>query len=236
MYTKYTVKIIFSNNEIVDLILDSTPLASVYQDIYKHLRNVPVPFRDWDNPFYRSKLTQWELVEKLIIYANKVGVQINQESCLARDQNYFNYLHTIYEKNYNGNPDWLDFHEHIHLCERTYPRTVNTLQISYREKSGMLEKPINPIWIKNSTTNIKTGDVYVSWAELGKTPYNYWYDKEPDNIDRMCELIKPWQKLRPIIFVALEDICTLQNINVTEFAPWWEQYSQPLCQYWNIPS
>jgi hypothetical protein len=24
--------------------------------------------------------------------------------------------------------------------------------------------------------------------------------------------------------------------NVTEFAPWWEQYSQPLCQYWNIPS
>ena len=230
------MQIVFSNGKTVDLILKPTPLASVYQNIYKHLKNVPIPFRDWDNPFYRSNLDYQELVEKLVIYASEIHVQIDREKCLAQDQNYFNYIHKIYEKNYDGNPAWLDFHEHIHLCEKRYTPTSKILHIDYREKSGILEKTINPDWLKNPTTKIRAGDVFVNWAELGKTPYGYWHNNEPNDITRMCELIKPWQKLRPKIIVALEDIDTLQNIKVAEFESWWAQYSQVLCQHWNIPS
>jgi hypothetical protein len=230
------MQIVFSNGKTVDLILNQTPMADVYQNIYKHLGNAPIPFRDWDNPFYFSNMTHQELVEKLILYASKVHVPIDRECCLTQDQNYLNDMHKIYEKNYNGDPSWLDFHEHIHLCETKHVQTLKILRIDYREKSGMLEKPFDYKWLKNATTKIKAGDVFVNWAELGKTPYSYWKNNEPNDTIRMRELIKPWIKLRPNIMVALEDIDTLKNVEVEKFESWWAQHSQPLCQYWNIPA
>jgi len=233
---KYTMQIVFSNNQKIDLILEPTPLASVYQSIYKHLSNVPIPFRDWDNPFYSSNLNLQQLIDKLIDYASKVHVEIDQERCLAQDQNYFNDIHKIYEENYKGDPAWLDFHEHIHLCENRLMQTLKILHIDYREKSGLLEKPFDFDWLKNSTTKIQAGDVFVNWSELGKTPYQYWNNNEPNDTIRMRELVKPWLKLRPKIMVALEDIDTLKDVRVQEFESWWSQYSEELCQYWNISS
>jgi hypothetical protein len=230
------MQIVFSNNEILELVLDTTPITTVYKQIYKHLRHVPIPFRDWDNPFYSDNLDHCDLVKRLIIHAGKVHVQIDQERCLAQDQNYLNYIHEIYEKNYNGNPAWLNFHEHIHLCERQYGQISKILRIDYREKSGMLEKPFDYKWLKNATTKIKAGDVFVNWAELGKTPYRYWKNREPNDMNRMQELIKPWISLKPKILIALEDIDTLKNIEIEEFESWWMQHSKALCQYWNIPS
>ena len=93
------MQIVFSDNTSVELILEPTPLAAVYQKIYKHLGQVAVPFRDWDRPFYCN--TQTELVEKLIFYASKVSVTVCRESCLNQDQDYFNDIHKIYENNYN---------------------------------------------------------------------------------------------------------------------------------------
>jgi hypothetical protein len=229
------MQIVFSDNTVVELVLNATPIASVYQQIYKHLQHIIIPFRDWDNPFYSDNLSHHDMVEKLIMYANKVDVQIDQARCLDRDQTYFNSIHKIYEKNYNGDPAWLNFHEHIHLCEQRLAST-KSLHIDYREKSGMLERPMNSEWRKNTTTKIKAGDVYVDWAELGKTPYGYWNNNEPNDMARMCELIKPWARLRPKITVALEDIDKLKHVKVVEFEPWWAQHSKALCQYWNIPS
>jgi hypothetical protein len=231
------MKILFSDNDTVDLTLSSTPLVSVYQKIYKHLCHVPIPFRKWDNPYYISSMPYQELVEKLIFYGNKVSVQIDQSACIARDQNYFNTIHKIYEKNYNGDTDWLNFHECIHLCENNNKETrSNFLHIDYREKAGMLEKTFDFDWLKYSTTKIKAGDAFVQWAELGETPYTYWKNGEPNNLTRMCEVIKPWLILKPKICVAIEDIDTLKNIESREFESWWKQYSEIWCRHWNIPS
>ena len=227
------MQIVFSNNTAVDLILDPTPLATVYQKIYKHLGHVPVPFRPWDHPFYRSSLE--ELVEQLILCASRVSVTVCREACVNQDQDYFNRIHEIYENNYNGDPAWLNFHEHIHMCER-WPSQEPRLTIDYREKAGILQQPFNPDWLENATTKIKAGDVFADWAELGKTPYGYWKDQEPDNMTRMCELAKPWLVLRPKIVVALEDMDTLHNVDVVNFESWWHQHSREWCQHWNIPS
>jgi hypothetical protein len=225
------VQIVFSNNTTVDLILEPTPLAAVYQKIYKHLSHVPVPFRRWDYPFYCNTLE--ELVEQLILYAGKVSVTVCRQSCVDQDQDYFNRIHKIYENNYNGDPAWLNFHEHIHMCER-WPVQKLKLVIDYREKSGMLERPFDSAWLKNATTKIKAGDVYVEWAELGKTPYGYWEDRESNDMARMCELAKPWLTLRPKIVVALEDIDTLTNIDVRAFESWWKPRSKEWCRHWNL--
>lgn len=227
------MQIVFSNNTIVDLILESTPLTTIYQRIYKHLGHVPVPFRTWDSPFYHSSLEQ--LVEQLILSGSKVSVTVCGQSCRNQDQDYFNTIHGIYEKNYNGDPAWLDFHEHIHMCER-WPEQRLKLTIDYREKAGMLQQPFEKKWLENSITKIKAGDMFVEWSELGKTPYGYWHNREPDNMTRMCELAKPWLVLRPKIVVALEDIDTLHNVDVPKFESWWQQHSGEWCQHWNISS
>jgi len=128
----------------------------------------------------------------------------------------------------------LDFHEHIHLCEKINQTGVKILYIDYREKSGLLEKTFDPKWMHNATTKIQAGDVFVNWSELGKTPYTYWKNNEPNDIARMGELIKPWLKLRPKILVALEDIDLLQNVQIDKFESWWAQYKPALCKHWKI--
>lgn len=230
------MNIIFANGATIDLVFNSSPLASIYQKIYQHLQHLPIPFRDWDNPFYLKNVTHQDLVDALIFYGNKVSVQVDRDLCVAQDQNYLNKLHSIYEKNYCGESEWLDFHEHIHLCEKSFETKTSFLLIDYRQKAGMLEKPFDPQWAKNSTTKVKAGDVFVAWAELGKTPYNYWTNQEPNNIDRMRELIKPWLLLKPKIRVALDDVDALEGIDIDAFESWWSQYSTPLCQHWNQPS
>lgn len=227
------MKIVFLDNTAVDLILEPTPLATVYQKTYKHLSHVPVPFRAWDHPFYCNTLT--ELVEQLILYASKVSVTVCRQTCLNQDQDYFNAIHKIYENNYNGDPAWLNFHEHIHMCEH-WPVQKLKLTIDYREKMGMLERPFNLTWLENATTKIKAGDVFVQWSELGKTPYDYWKNNEPGDITRMCELAKPWVKLVPKIIVALEDIDTLNNVDILAFESWWKHHSEEWCKHWNLLS
>jgi hypothetical protein len=228
------MKLVFSNNQTVDLTIHDSPLGATYQKIYKNLSHVPIPFRHWDNPYYKENLTYPELVNCLVKYAQRVSVDINIARCIDQDQEYFNNIHKIYENNYNGDPAWLDFHEHIHMCENYFKTEKHFLCIDYREKSGLLEKAMDPTWLLDTKTKIQVGDIYVQWSELGKTPYNYWKNNEPNDITRMCELVKPWLKLRPKIYIALEDIDMLENIPCAEFESWWNQYSQPWSSYWKI--
>jgi hypothetical protein len=230
------MKLIFSNNQEIELAIDNSPLGITYQKIYKNLGKVLIPFRPWDNPYYTKNLTYPELVEQLVKYAQQVLVDIDRSKCLAQDQWYFNNVHKIYEQNYNGDPAWLDFHEHIHMCEMYFEKTNDLFCIDYREKAGLLEKPMNPQWLSNTQTTVKAGDVYVQWSELGKTPYHYWKNNEPNDIERMCKLAKPWLKLRPKIFVALDDMDKLKNTQRDEFSSWWKDYQQKWTEHWNIPS
>jgi hypothetical protein len=231
------MQIVFSNGNTVDLILNQTPVAAIYQKIYKHLQHVTVPFQDWDSPFYFRNHSLTQLVTKLIMYAQKVNVPIDPQRCLAQDQNYFNALHVIYENNSDSGPDWAAFHRHLHMCEKNHDtETVmqRTMKIDYNEKSGLLEKPFDQQWLNDASSKISAGDAFACWQELGKTPYTYWHDNEPNDIERMRQVIRPWVKLKPNIFVALEDI-DMQKDSV-EFEQWWAQHSQQLCEYWNIPS
>jgi hypothetical protein len=232
---KYQMKIVFSNNVTIDLKIDNSPIGKIYQKTYKHLSNLSIPFSEWDNSSnYKDTLTYVELVDRLIMYAGRLSIDIDKQRCLEQDQLYFNAIHKIYEKQYNGSPGWLNFHEHIHMCETYFKKEPRIFSIDYREKMGMLERPVDRSWLDTTTTNINAGDVYVAWSELGKTPYTYWRDNEPPVIERMCELVKPWVKFVPKIKIALENIDQLTGIEIAEFEIWWEQYKGPWLQHWNL--
>jgi len=217
----------FSNSETVSFELVSNPVAETYKKIYKHLQHVDIPFRPWDNPFYVHN------ARTLIDTARVVNVTVDPTQ--LSDQLYLNQLHQIYETSYNGNPAWLDFHEQIHLTEdgRT---SFKKLSIDYRELAGPLSCVFDQNWTKYQVTKVEPGDVFVEWAELGKHPLRYWADREPNNLDRLCELAKPWLTLRPKIVIALETQDFLQNSKSMEFLDWWKQYQEPWCRHWGIDS
>jgi hypothetical protein len=229
------MQIIFSDNSVADLEIDDTPMGKVYQKVYKHLSRIPIPFKPWDNPWYRKNLSIEQLVKRLDTYAREVDVDIDMTRCLQQDQLYLNYLHKVYEDNYNGKPAWLDFHEHIHLVEQYHLPMFKVASIDYRHLAGPLEKPMDSSWMYPMSTKIRAGEVFTRWSELGKQPYHYWRDDEPDNIDRLCALSKPWLLLRPKIQIALGDINDIAQFDVTKFEPWWNRHRKDWCKHWNQP-
>lgn len=230
--------LIFSDDSTIELDIHHNELGIVYQKIYKNLSRIPIPFLKWDNPYYCNSFSYIQLVDQLAFYAKQLSIDINKELCLQKNQKYINQIHKIFEDNYNGDSRWLDFHEHIHLCEN-YGQDCKFLQIDYRAKAGPLEKPFDMTWFTNATTKIKKGDIYTQWSELGKTPYVYWKNNEPSEISRLCELALPWHKLVPKIMIAVDDIDTIEQARIDQssmdqFNSWWSQHSVPWCQHWGL--
>ena len=229
------MKVLFNDGSIIPINLsDSSVIVPNIIKMYKHLQHIPIPFREWDSTFYNESHSYFEIVDRLAEFGQLVGVKIDKQQCLDNSQSYFNLIHKIYEDNYNGTPAWLDFHEHLHICE-SFDTQHQELVINYREKSGMLEQPFNFAWAESAVVELKAGDVYTSWAELGKSPYIYWKNNEPDNLQRLCQLAKPWLVLRPKLQIQLEDVNRLERKDIVNFNNWWKNYQEDWCLHWNIP-
>lgn len=205
--------------------------ASLYiKKCFKHLQHIDYNFKKWDNPFDNSDC-------KVLLQKHANNLQINiPKSQDVLDQIFLNNLHKIYEKNYDTNGEWLDLNAQIHRCERLKrQKTEKFLIIDYRQIAGPLTQSFDFSWLKNSVTKVKAGDVFISWSELGKQPYDYWLDGEPDDIERLCELAKPWITLRPQLLIAIEDTDRLQNVKINEFTQWWSKKQDAWCAHWKIP-
>jgi len=221
------------DNSQFKIITNGSNVLPDLQKIFKHLQHIDIPFCEWNNPFYYECNTQEDNVNKLIYFAQILGITIDKNKCISFDQQYFNKLHETFEKNYNGDSRWLDFHEMIHICESKSQSNKSVLTIHYRHLSGMLEPPFNKD-MKDYTTQITRGDVYIEWAQLGKTPYTYWANKEPNNINRLCKLAVPWIKLKPLIKISLQDQNLLYNKKIDKFNAWWNLYKKDWCSHWNL--
>ena len=225
------MKVYFDNDTFVKFDFIDSPLTDYYQRVYKHLQHVPLQFFNWDLPYNTS-----ECCLKLEHYASLLGINVDQSK--IKDQDYLNYLHQIYEKKYDGNEQWLYYHEHIHLCEDLNKGSKGTgiYHIDWRQKAGPLTGKYNSAYTKSLVNTVKTGQIFFKWSELGKTPYVYWKNGEPNNIKRMCELAKPMLAVRPKALIACKDIYTTANLTDKNlFNNWWNQYHDEWCMYWNIP-
>lgn len=238
--------ILFQNGVQVPIELTNSPIQTPLLNMYKHLQHVELPYCESDNPLYIHNITYVTLVNRLINHGRTVGVDVDPKLCLEQNQKYFNFLHEVYEKSYNnfsapnsyaGNRGWMEFHEHIHLCEEHYQNVKfgKNLILDYRELSGMLERKFDMAWIDSGTTDIKAGDVYSTWSQLGKTPYDYWINNEPNNLKRMVEATNPWINLKPKLRVAMQDFSPLDGKDIEGFNQWWSNWSEAWCAHWNIP-
>lgn len=222
------MKLYFNDKQIIECEEEDNPVQAYVRRAIKHLCHVELDFKDWMNPFSSSQSFSIMQLKK---YAQKLNIEIKDNF----SQQDFNHLHEIYEKNYDGRSIWLDFHDYIHVCQNPEENNYKILHIDWREKASPLYKKFNYEYMQYASPEIEKGDIYVWWSELGKTPYHYWENREPNNTQRLCELAKPWITLRPRLFVAFENFNFVRSKQVDAFETWWKKYHSVWCKHWNIP-
>ena len=234
------MQLILSDNTIFEIQIKQSRTWDHLKRCLKHLQHVPIQYEPWNNPrLYFEKFSKQDRVSVIVNSATKLGLEINEDLCLASDQIYLNYLHEIFEKKYDGNREWLVFHKHLHMLEYSTKHPAPgkpVITITWLELAGMLDKPFDYSLLEESQTSVNKGDVYLRFPELGKTPYDYWRDKEPDNLQRLLEVTKPWKTLTPDLIIALDDINFMQDKQENEFNKWWDNYHSDFCTYYNIPT
>jgi hypothetical protein len=220
---------------MVDIELNQNIISQYIEKSFRHLQNLPLSFHIYDYLKYYSQNKEL-LYRTLLDAAKKLNIDIDEAQ--LTDQKYLNFLHKTYEFGYNkGSNVWLEFHEMIHAIEALNNNNLvsDQVTINYRELSGPLEKPFNRNYLEHAVQSISKGTCYCQWNELGKSPYRYWSDNEPDDIARIYQLAKPWTVLRPSVTIALEDIdFTLSQEDQQRFDDWFSGYKESWMQHWNL--
>jgi hypothetical protein len=221
----------FASGATTDIVLDNNEIAEMFGRMIKNLKHVFLPYRLLDNPYnYNSDVVSRELTES----AQDVNVTVDIDK--INQQEYLNKLHTLYENSCNDITKWLRFHEAIHAAELVNNNTTEQrININYREQGGPVEKLYKPEHYNLAVTKVQAGDIIVGFSELGKEPFYYWLNQEPQNVERFCQLSKPWIKLRPKCYMYLADQDLLPDADtLAKFNQWFAQYKPQWLAHWGI--
>ena len=107
--------------------------------------------------------------------------------------------------------------------------------VDWKDQAGRIETPITDELLDELVSVVRAGDVFVAYAELGKPPYTYWRDREPNDTARMCELAAPWKSFKPRIGIALADR-ELHPSDWPEFCAWFESVQDAYWQGLKLPA
>ena len=226
--SEWSVKL--SNKTHVELSIRDSHAGRTIQTMLKHLKHVPVPFTQLDNPYTRSHC---DLDQHITKQGREVGIDIDHTR--LRDQQYLNHLHQVYEENYNGTLTWLPFHEDIHAIEqRNIGRDPLIAHVNWRTLAGPITCKLTHDLQMEAVGQVCAGDVFVSYAELGKPLYTYWRDNEPNDKDRIKQLCAPWTQFKPNINIALEDIDLVPH-DWAQFLEWGQGINSWYWEEMNLP-
>ena len=227
-----TFKIIFTDksNKIIeiDYKLHDTLLAIQWFSKIKHLHKIDIDVVESQ----LEDVSNLDLIYKEFCdFAGLIKMPLRNLSQIT-----YNALHKIFEDNQDrlsgrrNNGIVYKFHHAIHNAERGYGKSRSKLNVGWGVKEGPLTQYMNcqPFY----EDSIKRNNLYLPWAELGKTPYAYWRDREPNNQERFNQLAKPHTTFRAKFFIATED--KVPSPLNTEFVEWFEMYKEEWFAYHGI--
>jgi hypothetical protein len=210
----------------VDYTLHDTLLAQKWFSKLKHLRKVP-----FDK--VESELT--DVADLDSIYKQFCEVAgIKHEAFKDLDQEVFNRLHKMVEDHHERLSKTQEsgilykLHHSIHFNEeRGKKNTKSNINVSWGVNEGPLTHQFNcgDYYERHMIKN----NLYLPWAELGKTPMTYWRNSEPNNQIRFNSLAKPHTTFRAKFCIAADD-CVPNKLDV-RFVEWFERYKQGWLQH-----
>ncbi len=228
---KNNFKIILSNQDNIKIDLDyelhNSLLAEKWIKKIKHLKRVDV------DPI-ESKKVDLSNIESIYNdfckFANLEPINIKH-----LDQSKFNELHKIYEDQHEvlsrlkNNSILYKFHHSIHYNENA-SKGVSKIDVGWGNYEGPLTEKFN--CHSYYADKIEKNNIYLPWAELGKTPLAYYTDKEPDNQTRINELCKPHTTFRAKFFISLKD--RTPSKFTEDFTNWFAQYKKAWIEAYQI--
>jgi len=206
-----TFEIVFINKKTADTksilyTLSDNEVAAKWIKCMKHLRNIEPYSMD-------SNLVQPRNIRKVykeFCQAAKIKpIKFNKI-----DQNLLNSFHEQY-MDYNMrlavNEDrhlLYEFHQAIHHAESemdsdNFYRYTQMHQISYSYKAAAFQEefPCNRYY----SSSLKKDNLYLLYSDSGKKPYNYYYDGEPPEFEKVKKTMVSHRTFIPNWFVCLQD-------------------------------
>lgn len=241
------IKLIWSENKFIQIVLYNNPVADYYYNCIKKLKNINLSFGPRENPLdpfslRDSKKSIQQLTQKIMHISSQLGITVQPEKLLVQD--YLNELHEIYftcynKRNTDNNSIWLDFHDIVHLIEDINQgknnRRLPTFWFDYKHFAGPLIHKFDRTLLKYAVTECKKGMCFISERELGKNLYKYYKDGEPNDINSINRICKPWVYLKPVMDIAYEDYSDSLNYSKDlKFIEWLNLYKDGWCSHWGI--
>jgi len=223
------------DNQILDLDykLHESIVAEKWFRQIKHLKNIPID----EIESYLVDLSDLRQIHKE--FCEFAGIQYRSLPA-ELSQDYLNNMHQLYENLHNtlsrkkNNSALYKFHHAIHFYEsKELNATIHneTITVGWGVKGGPLEEsfPCNPYY----SDKIIQNNLYLPWAELGKTPLQYFKNGEPSNQSRFNQLAKPHITLRSRFYVAKNN--KLPKPLDKEFIEWFKNFEQEWLEHHKIP-
>lgn len=215
--------------------------AEQYQIIDNHIGKIwqwqiemlqQVPYSEIESKWPHKKHYSWNQLVELVKKVTKT-LDYNLDFELENTQDCSNKLHKVYEEIHAThvtpgkikNQETLNliysFHHAVHDTEKTF-NPIDYWKIDWGYKAGLCTKEIS--LHDYYEYPVPQNHITSQWSELGKTPVSYYIDNEPNNQQRINELVKPHLHLRPTF-------CINSNTKTGDefpqgFNEWWTSYAK----------
>jgi len=156
-------------------------------------------------------------------------------------QNFYNQfdlcqLHDIYllmakDPRYDIFENTYKFNTLIHKCEHALRQDqLEVFNVSWGAQEGLLVEQFKEDPYQYYTSNVKAGNLYLYWAEQGKTPWDYYCAKDPDNLEHFLKTTIPHRQFSGFFKIQISDRGKSSN----EFWIWFEKYKTEFLKKWNL--
>lgn len=214
--------------------MEDNPVSRYVVRCVKHLQHLPLMFNYRDNPLIVKDLAS---INGIILHtAQQMGMHIREDQ--LGDQGYINQLHDVYMLSYSqtNDPRWMPFHDALHSIEDAKHQDRKSIWVDYKDRAGPLIRVFDRSLLQYCSATVGVGDCGVGMHELGKTFWTYYQSQEPNNIERICAVVKPWQFLKPVLSVFYKS-CNEQTgpyHSNAGFRDWVDEVSTAWCKHWGI--
>lgn len=222
---KLSVRDIHDNTHDLFYLLEENAIAEQWYKKIRHLHRVP--FSD----HYVFKVRQSppndlnQLISQDLVKLNEL-IKINYPIKESYDHDDCNILHDItVSTQYDYSLDVRDIfhrmHRNIHSLEYSMQKTVfDSIYAGWGEKEGPLTSNFDYLPYDLYRKCIP-GTINLIWAEFGKTPWQYWKDRDLNDVQHLLKTCKPHMTFRAQFSLSISESSDQFD---SEFEQWFDSY------------